>query len=125
MEACYGGADVMERSCAVARGIDINTGPPTKAARCRMGDPGAPLNVKVPLTCDSPTKVAFWSPPVDLPKIINLGYYSGGEHRIGAVAVTCSRGWLPVVRADFAPCDCDTRPQDSRGEPRGPMSSSG
>jgi hypothetical protein len=25
MEACYGGADVMERSCAVARGIDINT----------------------------------------------------------------------------------------------------
>ena len=24
MEACYGGADVMERSCAVARGIDIN-----------------------------------------------------------------------------------------------------
>jgi hypothetical protein len=26
MEACYGGTDVMERSCAVARGIDINTG---------------------------------------------------------------------------------------------------
>ena len=25
MEACYGGAAVMERSCAVARGIDINT----------------------------------------------------------------------------------------------------
>ena len=25
MEACYGGTDVMERSCAVARGIDINT----------------------------------------------------------------------------------------------------
>jgi hypothetical protein len=25
MEACYGGAGVMERSCAVARGIDINT----------------------------------------------------------------------------------------------------
>jgi hypothetical protein len=25
MEACYGGADVMERSCAVARGIDINS----------------------------------------------------------------------------------------------------
>jgi hypothetical protein len=24
MEACYGGADVMERSCAVARGIDTN-----------------------------------------------------------------------------------------------------
>jgi hypothetical protein len=24
MEACYGGTDVMERSCAVARGIDIN-----------------------------------------------------------------------------------------------------
>jgi hypothetical protein len=24
MEACYGGADVMERSCAVARGKDIN-----------------------------------------------------------------------------------------------------
>ena len=23
-EACYGGADVMERSCAVARGKDIN-----------------------------------------------------------------------------------------------------
>jgi hypothetical protein len=27
MEACYGGTDVMERSCAVARGIDINTLP--------------------------------------------------------------------------------------------------
>jgi hypothetical protein len=26
MEACYGGTDVMERSCAVARGIDINSG---------------------------------------------------------------------------------------------------
>jgi hypothetical protein len=25
MEACYGGTDVMERSCAVARGKDINT----------------------------------------------------------------------------------------------------
>jgi hypothetical protein len=24
MEACYGGTDVMGRSCAVARGIDIN-----------------------------------------------------------------------------------------------------
>jgi hypothetical protein len=24
MEACYGGTDVMERSCAVARGIDIS-----------------------------------------------------------------------------------------------------
>jgi hypothetical protein len=24
MEACYGGTDVMERSCAVARGIEIN-----------------------------------------------------------------------------------------------------
>jgi hypothetical protein len=24
VEACYGGTDVMERSCAVARGIDIN-----------------------------------------------------------------------------------------------------
>jgi hypothetical protein len=24
MEACDGGTDVMERSCAVARGIDIN-----------------------------------------------------------------------------------------------------
>jgi hypothetical protein len=27
MEACYGGTDVMERSCAVARGIDINNAP--------------------------------------------------------------------------------------------------
>jgi hypothetical protein len=27
MEACYGGTDVMERSCAVARGIDINNCP--------------------------------------------------------------------------------------------------
>ena len=26
MEACYGGTDVIERSCAVARGIDINIG---------------------------------------------------------------------------------------------------
>jgi hypothetical protein len=25
MEACYGGTDVMKRSCAVARGIDINS----------------------------------------------------------------------------------------------------
>ena len=25
MEACYGGTGVMERPCAVARGIDINT----------------------------------------------------------------------------------------------------
>jgi hypothetical protein len=25
MEACYGGTDVMERSCAVARGIDIDS----------------------------------------------------------------------------------------------------
>jgi hypothetical protein len=25
MEACYGGTDVMERSCTVARGIDINS----------------------------------------------------------------------------------------------------
>jgi hypothetical protein len=28
MEACYGGTDVMERSCAVARGIDINRNTP-------------------------------------------------------------------------------------------------
>jgi hypothetical protein len=28
MEACYGGTDVMERSCAVARGKDINFPPP-------------------------------------------------------------------------------------------------
>jgi hypothetical protein len=27
MKACYGGTDVMERSCAVARGIDINKYP--------------------------------------------------------------------------------------------------
>jgi hypothetical protein len=27
MEACYGGTDVMERPCAVARRIDINTYP--------------------------------------------------------------------------------------------------
>jgi hypothetical protein len=26
MEACYGGTGVMERSCAVARGIDTNNG---------------------------------------------------------------------------------------------------
>jgi hypothetical protein len=26
MEECYGGTDVMERSCAVARGIDIKNG---------------------------------------------------------------------------------------------------
>jgi hypothetical protein len=32
MEACYGGTDVMERSCAVARGIDINRG-----FRAKMG----------------------------------------------------------------------------------------
>jgi hypothetical protein len=25
MEACYGGTDVVERPCAVARGIDINS----------------------------------------------------------------------------------------------------
>jgi hypothetical protein len=25
MEACYGGTDVMERSCAMARGKDTNT----------------------------------------------------------------------------------------------------
>jgi hypothetical protein len=25
MEACYGGTDVMERSCAMARGENINT----------------------------------------------------------------------------------------------------
>jgi hypothetical protein len=31
MEACYGGTDVMERSCAVARGIDINNTPDTGA----------------------------------------------------------------------------------------------
>jgi hypothetical protein len=30
MGACYGDADVMERSCAVARGIDINTLPVNK-----------------------------------------------------------------------------------------------
>jgi hypothetical protein len=28
MEACYGGTEVMERSCAVARGKDINTTTP-------------------------------------------------------------------------------------------------
>jgi hypothetical protein len=28
MVACYGGTDVMERSCAVARGIDINKNAP-------------------------------------------------------------------------------------------------
>jgi hypothetical protein len=28
MEACYGGTDVMERSCAVARGIDTNSALP-------------------------------------------------------------------------------------------------
>jgi hypothetical protein len=31
MEACYGGTDVMERSCAVARGIDINIRIPTRS----------------------------------------------------------------------------------------------
>jgi hypothetical protein len=31
MEACYGGTDVMERSCAVARGIDINKNRPKPA----------------------------------------------------------------------------------------------
>jgi hypothetical protein len=47
MEACYGGTDVMERSCAVARGIDINKNArwdfynvhiletPINASRCR------------------------------------------------------------------------------------------
>jgi hypothetical protein len=35
MEACYGGTDVMERSCAVARGKDINrfTGSPFQRNR--------------------------------------------------------------------------------------------
>jgi hypothetical protein len=36
MEACYGGTDVMERSCAVARGIDINT----KLSYCTPPDEG-------------------------------------------------------------------------------------
>jgi hypothetical protein len=31
MEACYGGTDVIERSCAMARGKDINTTVPTAA----------------------------------------------------------------------------------------------
>jgi hypothetical protein len=39
MEACYGGTDVMERSCAVARGIDINStvavaAPGTRVVHC-------------------------------------------------------------------------------------------
>jgi hypothetical protein len=33
MEACYGGTDVMERSCAVARGIDINNGGMSKSSK--------------------------------------------------------------------------------------------
>jgi len=41
MEACYGGTDVMERSCAVARGIDINKVLPPKlvlGAQASCGD---------------------------------------------------------------------------------------
>jgi hypothetical protein len=34
MEACYGGTNVMERFCAVARGIDINKG----MCLCPLGD---------------------------------------------------------------------------------------
>jgi hypothetical protein len=30
MEACHGGTGVMERSCAMARGKDINNGTATK-----------------------------------------------------------------------------------------------
>jgi hypothetical protein len=36
MEACYGGTDVMERSCAVARGIDINKYAVRRRVRCRV-----------------------------------------------------------------------------------------
>jgi hypothetical protein len=45
MEACYGETDVMERSCAVARGIDINPPPP-------------PGGQKGPIFCLRGTKIA-------------------------------------------------------------------
>jgi hypothetical protein len=35
MEACYGGTDVMEGSCAVARGIDINKMAVILIPKCR------------------------------------------------------------------------------------------
>ena len=38
MEACYGGTDVMERSCAVARGKDINIKYPGGPPRMKGAD---------------------------------------------------------------------------------------
>jgi hypothetical protein len=46
MEACYGGTDVMERSCAVARGIDININT-DKSARGRAPQ----IRVKLKTRC--------------------------------------------------------------------------
>ena len=45
MEACYGGTDVMERSCAVARGIDINTVP---LFQVQVGPPGHFKHISIP-----------------------------------------------------------------------------
>ena len=47
MEACYGGTDVMERSCAVARGIDTNN---RRAAVSEVKrPPGSRSGLKCPL----------------------------------------------------------------------------
>ena len=43
MEACYGGTDVMERSCAVARGKDTNM-TIHYTMHIRVGHSGAPRN---------------------------------------------------------------------------------
>jgi hypothetical protein len=57
MGACYGGTDVMERSCAVARGIDINNccvlgvGPPRHSDSSPMARSDPPLSPPVSLVC--------------------------------------------------------------------------
>ena len=58
MEACYGGAGVMERPCALARGKDINSTHPHAFSRCRSQTCVCASNGSLP----HPT--GYVSPPV-------------------------------------------------------------
>jgi hypothetical protein len=57
MEACYGGTGVVERSCAVARGIDINTYQQVRAVRAPA--PAATVLYNIALVCSSHNSTAL------------------------------------------------------------------
>jgi hypothetical protein len=58
MEACYGGTGVMERSCALARGKDINSTHPHTCSRYRSQTCACISNGSLPYL------IGYVSPPV-------------------------------------------------------------